>query len=131
MTAPHETPAPSLYARLGGYDCIAAITGEFFALMRADPRFARFGTRSNDSRMRAQQLTVELLCALSGGPCHYLGRDMKTSHLGLGITEAEWEGSLDLARAALRKHGIAEREQAEFLGLFERYKSDIVDVPGR
>jgi hemoglobin len=32
----------SLYARLGGYDVIAAIVDDLFALLRADARFSRF-----------------------------------------------------------------------------------------
>ena len=32
---------PSLYRRLGGYDVIAAIIDDMFALLRADPAFAR------------------------------------------------------------------------------------------
>ena len=45
---------------------------KIFALMRSDARFARFGTGSSiDSKNRAQQLTVDQICSLSGGPCYY------------------------------------------------------------
>jgi hemoglobin len=119
---------PSLYRRIGGYDVIAAIVDDFFAAMRADPRFARFGTgRGTDSKQRAQQLTVEQLCALSGGPCVYIGRDMRTSHAGLGVTEAEWEASLQLLANSLDRFGIPPREHAEFVALFSAYRDDIVE----
>ena len=119
----------SLYQRIGGYDVIAKVIDDLFALMRADARFSRFGTgRSLDSRKRAQQLTVELLCSLAGGPCCYAGRSMKDSHGGLNITGSEWEASLDLTRKALHKNGVANREEAEFVSLFERYRNDIVDA---
>jgi hemoglobin len=88
----------SLYRRLGGYDAIAAIIDDLFALLRGDPRFSRFGTgRSIDSQQRARQLIVDQICWLSRGPCYYIGRDMNTSHAGLGITEPEWEGKLGSA----------------------------------
>jgi hemoglobin len=120
----------SLYKRLGGYDVIAAVIADMFGLMRADPRFSRFNQgRSIDSKMRAQQLTVEQMCALSGGPCVYLGRDMKTSHAGLGITEQEWDATMEFTRAALKRNNIPEREQQEFLDIFERYHGDIVESP--
>jgi hemoglobin len=126
----NETSERSLYARLGGYDGIAAIVDDIFARMRADARFARFGSgRGIDSKNRAQQLTVDQICSLAGGPCYYMGRDMKTSHAGLGITASEWEANLELTRLALQKHHVGEREQAEFLALLERYKSDIVEGP--
>ena len=52
---------------------------------------------------------------------------MLTAHRGLGITEAEWMASLDYARAALQENGILDREQEEFVALFERYRDDIVE----
>lgn len=123
---------PSLYRRLGGYDGIAAIVETLFGLMREDQRFARFGTgRSTESKKRAQQLTVDQMCALAGGPCYYIGRDMKTSHAGLGITDAEWDANLELTKQALHKNGIAGNEEQEFLALFERYRHDIVESSGQ
>ena len=72
--------ATSLYQRIGGYDVIAAVIDDLFAILHSDPAFARFfGGRSNDSVVRSRQLLVDQMCALSGGPCNYIGRDMKTS----------------------------------------------------
>jgi hemoglobin len=118
----------SLYQRLGGYDVIAAVIDDMFAGLRADPNFARFGAgRSIDSHNRTRQLIVDQVCKLSGGPCVYIGRDMKTSHQGLGITEQEWLDNLKYTDAALVNNGIADPERAEFLELFERYRGDIVE----
>src|SRR5713101_7960864 len=106
-----RTAELSLYKRLGGYELIAAIVDDLFALMRADARFGRFAAgRSIDSRRRSQQLTVDLICSLSGGNCYYIGRDMRTSHAGLAITEVEWEAILELTRKALHNQGIGSRE---------------------
>jgi hemoglobin len=129
MNARNDSPEASLYKRIGGYDAIAAVIDDLFALMRADPRFARFGAgRGLDSRRRAQQLTVDLICSASGGPCYYTGRDMRTSHAGLQITEAEWEASLKMTRKALQNHSVGLQEQSEFLALFEQYRNDIVET---
>jgi hemoglobin len=68
------------------------------------------------------------MCGLSGGPCNYIGRDMKTSHQGLGITDAEWEENMKASDAALAQNGVGEPERAEFLALFERYRDDIVEA---
>jgi Truncated hemoglobins len=128
MPVRNDAPELSLYKRLGGYDAIAAIVDDLFTLLRADPRFTRFGMgRSIDSHNRSRQLLVDQICSLSGGPCYYIGRDMKTSHAGLGITESEWAANLELTRQVLESKGISSREQAEFLSLFERYKDDIVE----
>ena len=66
----------TLYRRLGGYDAIAGIVADLFQRMKEDERFRRFGQgRGLDSKARAQQLTVDLICNQAGGPCFYLGRD--------------------------------------------------------
>lgn len=118
----------SLYRRLGGYDAIAAIVADLFQRLKDDPRFVRFGTgRSLDSKARVLQLTIEQICALAGGPCVYLGRDMKTSHRGLGITREEWKANLELTAKALDAQGVLEPEQKEFLELFEQFCGEIVE----
>jgi hemoglobin len=118
----------TLYQRLGGYDVIAGVIDDFLMRLRSDPRFARFaGGRALDTQQRARQLIVDQIAALAGGPCVYIGRDMKASHAGLGITEAEWQANRQHAAAALDKFGVAPREKEEFLAIFEKYKDDIVE----
>ncbi|HEV7852401.1 MAG TPA: group 1 truncated hemoglobin [Mycobacterium sp.] len=122
-------PAKSLYQRMGGYNVIAAVIDDLFAILHSDPAFARFfGGRSNDSVVRSRQLLVDQMCALSGGPCYYIGRDMKTSHSGLGISDVEWETNMKASDAALAKNGVGDAERADFLALFERYRDDIVEA---
>jgi len=65
---------------------------------------------------------------LTGGPCHYIGRGMKTSHRGLGITNSDWDANLRASEAALAKNGVGNAERAEFLALFKRYRDDIVEA---
>ena len=118
----------SLYHRLGGYDTIASFVDHLLEMLRQDPRFSRFGIgRSLDSHRRARQLNVDLICCMAGGPSFYTGRDMKTSHAGLAITETEWEISQDCARQVLRKLGIGEPETNEVVTLLEQYRADIVE----
>jgi len=123
-----NTPQRSLYQRLGGYDVIASITDAFLARMRGDPRFSRFaGGRSLDSRTRARQLSVDLLCELSGGPCTYIGRPLQAAHAGLAITEADWEGLIQHVAASLEQLKIPAPEKQEFLALFSKMKMEIVE----
>jgi hemoglobin len=128
MTTGDDAKRPSLYKRLGGYDKIAAIIADLFQRLKEDPEFARFGSgRSLDSKSRVQQLTIEQICALAGGPCVYLGRDMRSSHRGLGISEAEWQANREHTAQVLLQHGVEEAERDEFLELFERYREEIVE----
>ena len=128
MSSLNSPSAETLYRRLGGYDVIAAVIDEFLSRFRSDPGLLRFGGgRSLDSRQRTRQLIIEQICSLAGGPCVYTGRDMKRSHAGLGVTEAEWQASLRHAAGALEEYGVAPREKEEFLAIFQRYRDDIVE----
>ena len=126
-----EKPRPTLYERVGRYDGIATIVDEYFKGVRADPQFARFGGRGADSLARARQLLKDQLCALTGGPCAYIGRDMKTAHGGLGITEADWGVNMKHMTEALEKAHIADSEKDEFLALIESLKPQIVEKEKR
>ena|ERR1043166_4486537 len=122
----------SLYQRLGGYDVIAAIIDGLYARMRSEPALRRFSMgRSEDSRNRARQLFVDQMCALSGGPCVYIGRDMKTSHAGLGITQSEWDLTMRLTAASLETLKIPPSEKEEFLAIFRRFREEIVEETER
>src|SRR5215831_19128082 len=97
--------ADTLYKRLGGYDAIAAVSDDLLVRLRADAVLARFWqNRADDSIRREKQLLIDFLCACSGGPLYYVGRDMKTSHRGMGISENDWQ----------RFHGHLEATLDEF-----------------
>ena len=51
-----------------------------------------------------------------------------SSHAGLNITRSEWEANLELTRQRVRMNGVASREEAEFVSLFERDRNDIVEA---
>src|SRR5437762_14025218 len=120
-------PSPSLYERLGRYDGIARIADEYLKGVRADPQFARFSGRGADSLARARQLLKDQLCALTGGPCVYIGRDMRRAHGGLGITDAEWSISMKYMEGALEKCQVSGTERREFLAVIESLKQQIVE----
>jgi hemoglobin len=125
-----QTTAPSLYKRLGGYDALAVVTDDFLGRLAADPGFSRFfAGHSTDSIKRIRQHIVDQLCAATGGPCVYVGRDMKTSHAGLGITEKDWDASVRLLVATLDKFAVPGKEKDEVLATVSTLKKDIVEKP--
>ena len=120
-----DKPTKTLYERVGRYDAIAAVADEYLKGIRADSQFTRFTGRSADSLKRARQLLKDQLCALTGGPCVYVGRDMATAHSGLAITDAEWAANMKYMSAALDKNNITGRDKEEFLDLIEALKKHI------
>jgi len=118
----------SLYQRLGGYDAIAAVSDEFIARLAGDEQEKRFFTGfSTDSKLRIRQLLVDLVCKSTGGPCVYIGRDMKTAHAGAGITKADWDRSLKILGEVLNKFKVPEKEQQELAALLLPLEKDVVD----
>jgi hemoglobin len=120
--------APSLYKRLGGYDAIAAVTDDFIGRLAADKQLARFLVGlSADSQKKLRQHVVDQLCEATGGPCIYIGRTMKTTHAGLGITEADWQSKVKHLVATLDKFKVSEKEKGEMLAIASSLKADIVE----
>ena len=62
----------------------------------------------------------------TGGPCSYVGRDMKTTHKGMQVTDAEWSATVENLVKALDKHKIGAKEKSELLGVLGPMKADIV-----
>ncbi len=120
--------ADTLYARLGGYDAIAAVTDDLLPRLMSDPQLARFWKhRGADGLRREKQLLVDFLCASAGGPLYYVGRDMKTSHKGMAITESDWHVFTAHLKATLDAFKVPATERAEVLAFVESTKRDIVE----
>ena len=118
----------SLYERLGGYDAIAAATDDLLQRLTSDPGIGVYWKgHSKDSMKRDRQLIVDFLCAALGGPTIYRGRDMKTSHEGLGISEGDWAVFVNHTVATLDKFKVHGKEREDFLAAAASLKGDIVE----
>lgn len=117
----------TLYARLGGYDAIAAVTQALLQRLNADPQLGRFWkNRGNDGVRREKQLLVDYLCASAGGPLYYVGRDMKLSHEGMGIDESDWKSFIGHLEATLDAFRVPAEERSQMLAFIGGTKGDIV-----
>ena len=110
---------------------IAAVANDFLAWGWANKQLGRyFVGHSQSSFKELRQHVVNLLRELTGGSCAYTGRDMKSSHKGLAVTEADWKIADDLFVAALNRHKVGTREQSEFMQIIRDMKGQIVEMPG-
>jgi hemoglobin len=125
-TAPAPT-SPSLYKRLGGREGIAVVVGDFTANMAADTRVAeRFKGMKAPEVEKFKSNLADQICDAAGGPCSYLGKDMKAAHAGMKITEAEWTATVENLVKALDKNNVNAGSKQELLGLLGPMKKDIV-----
>jgi hemoglobin len=123
-----QAATDSLYKRLGGYDAIAAVSDDFLGRLANDPSLGRYFVGvSTDSLGKLRQHVVDFLCKATGGPCVYHGRDMKTTHAGLKITEKDWTDMVKHLNATLDKFKVPDKERGEVLGAVAGLKADIVE----
>jgi len=120
-------PPPTLYKRLGGREGIALVVGDFVTNMAGDSRVnARFKDMKGPEVEKLKSNLADQICDAAGGPCSYLGRDMKTTHKGMKITDAEWNATVENLTKALDKNKVPAKDQSELLGLLGPMKADIV-----
>ena len=120
----------TLYDRLGGKAAITAVVDEFVGRIAADKRINAFfaATASDPARLAAfKGKLVDQICEASGGPCKYTGKDMKTAHKGMGITEADFNAVVEDLVGALDKFKVAPEDKQALLGVLGPMKSQIVE----
>jgi hemoglobin len=122
-----SSAAPSLYKRLGGREGIATVVGDFTANMAADPRVnERFKGIKAPELEKFKSNLADQICDATGGPCSYLGKDMKATHQGMKITEAEWNATVENLVKALDKNNVDAKSKQELLAALGPMKKDIV-----
>lgn len=86
----------TIYDVLGREAGIRTAVDDFYDRVLADDRLAGYFEGVSMPRLRAHQ--VALLCAVTGGPQSYTGRDLDVSHQHLGVTPEHFDlvvGHLD------------------------------------
>ena len=125
-----ETSAPakpSLYKRLGGRDGIATVVDAFVANVIADNRVnGRFKTLQPAAVFKFKSSLSDQICEATGGPCSYLGREMKAIHAGMKITDAEWTATVENLVKALDQRKVGAQEKQELLATLGPMKASIV-----
>ena len=116
----------SLYERLGGQPAISAVVDEFAGIVLKDDRINRKFSKSDPARLVSN--LKAFVCSATGGPCAYTGRDMKTSHKGMGTTAGEFNALVEDLVKALDKFKVPDREKNELLGALGPLKGDVVEV---
>jgi hemoglobin len=114
----------SLYERLGGQGAIVAVVDDFVGNVAADNRINKFFAKTDIPRLK--RLLVEQICAGTGGPCTYTGRDMKSAHTGMGINDAQFNALVEDLVKTLDKFKVPEKEKGELLGVLGPMKPSIV-----
>lgn len=130
---------PSLYDRLGGEAAIKAVVDDFVGRISENPKvnITRKGSGRTEWQAtpanvdRVKKLLVEQICSATGGPQKYSGRDMKTVHAGMNISDAEFDAAGADLKATLDKFKVPAAEQDELMKIIVGTRGDIVERPAK
>ena len=119
----------TLYERLGGKPRIEKFVHEIVENHMRNPAIrARFlPYRDNAEKLAAIKHHVcAFLCAGTGGPETYSGRDMRTAHRGMNVSEHEYMAVLDDILDAAVKQGYDEQIRKDLLAIAYSLKGDVM-----
>jgi hemoglobin len=106
----------SLYERLGGYDAISAVVDVFLTKVWEDPVVGRFFVgMGTDTRNQLKQKNTNLMCASTGGPCKTINRPLAEAHVGLGITDKEFDIVAGHLGTTLKEFKVPQKEYDELM----------------
>lgn len=117
----------TLFDALGGAPVLHATIAQFTDLVVADDRI-NF-TFAEADLLKFKQLLYDQLCEISGGPCHYGGRDMQTAHVKLHVTNAQFNALAEDLYIALGNAGVSHRQQNRLMALLAPLQRQIVAAP--
>jgi Truncated hemoglobins len=143
-TAAQSTGKLALFDRLGGEKGLTAIVDDFTPRVLEDPRvdwerhssrhhiFSRKSTDTVAWHTTPENVTllkkhiVQFLALATGGPARYEGKEMKSVHAGMKISNPEFDAALGDVKASLDKLQIPNKEQKELLAVIESTRPQIV-----
>ena len=117
--------AATLFDRLGGEDGIQRLVTDIVDNHYRNPLIRTRFERVKD-RAALERHSVEFLCAGSGGPPAYSGRDLLSTHQGMNISEQELIAAIDDIVAAMNKNRLEPSVQNEVVAILYSLKGDVV-----
>ena len=94
----------SIYERIGGEPAVDAAVDIFYRKVLSDDRIAHFFESVDMDRQRAKQKAF--LTFAFGGPSHYTGKDMRTAHAKMSLTDAHFDAVMENLGATLTELGV-------------------------
>jgi hemoglobin len=114
----------SLYRALHEREGIERIVTDLLVRVQADPRISDIFKATDMQRLN--RTLTEQLCYISGGPCHYTGRDMTTAHHDLGLQNADLNALVEDLQLAMDGEKVPFHEQNRLLAKLAPMQPQVV-----
>ena len=143
--APKAEEKQPLFDRLGGEAGLSAIVDDFTQRVLQDPRvnwqranIKRGGmsfhrnqpvtwNASDENVAQLKKHLVQFFSLATGGPAHYEGKDIKSVHAGMHISNPEFDAAIGDLKASLDRLKVPNKEQKELLAIVESTRPQIVE----
>jgi hemoglobin len=116
-----------VYKALHEREGIDRIVVDLIARCQQDPRIADIF--KGQDLVRLHRTLVEQICYISGGPCHYSGRDMASAHKDMGLQNHDFNALVEDLQAAMDREGVAFADQNRLLAKLAPMQRTTVDHP--
>ncbi|WP_295693830.1 group 1 truncated hemoglobin [Lapillicoccus sp.] len=131
MAAEVHSADASLYERLGGCYGIAGavdvLVDRLFKNVRVNANAAVHEHHGNSANAAGYKFLVTAWSIeATGGPKCYIGHDMTVAHENLSIDKDGFDAVYMEIESTLFYLGVPEEETTEFMGIIERYRSQVV-----
>jgi hemoglobin len=120
-------PGDAVYHALHDRAGIDRIVVDLIARCQADPRIAEIFKGTD--LVRLHRTLVEQLCYISGGPCHYSGRDMAAAHKDMGLQNHDFNALVEDLQAAMDQEGVPFPAQNRLLAKLAPMQRTTVERP--
>jgi hemoglobin len=115
-----------LFEKIGGFPKVRKIVMVLYDGVLASPRLAPYFDGLDMPKLIDHQM--QFVCMLLGGPVAYTGRELKDSHAGLKIRQADFDEMNQLFKAALEDAGMEAEDVARGMFTIGGFRSDLVTV---
>lgn len=115
----------SLYEEIGGEAAVDAAVDLFYRKVLADDRISEFFDSVDMDAQRAKQKAF--LTFAFGGPNNYSGRDMRTAHASMKLTEEHFNAVMENLGATLVELGVPDPLIAKAAAIATSVKDDVLN----
>lgn len=117
----------TLYQRLGAAEGIARLVDDVVAAHLSNAIVkTRFENVKDLDHLK--KMARDFFSAGSGGPETYTGKDMRTAHKGMNISEQEYLAVMDDIVGAMDKNGLGEDEKKDVIAILYSLKGEVIRV---
>lgn len=115
----------SLYERLGGEAAVDAAVDVFYRKVLSDDRISHFFDTVDMDAQRAKQKAF--LTVAFGGPNSYTGKDLRTAHAHMKLTEAHFDAVIENLGGTLKELGVPDALIGEAAAIALSTKKDVLN----